>query len=212
MGAQLLDVRGMRKAAKHPDIFQFFDSLAVGESFVLINDHDPQHLREEFETDHFGEYDWQYLQRGPEWQIQITRRASTPMPQLLCDTHELTSGPRAADASGAVWKLQMSRRHLDSNIVHLPPRSRIDPHTGPDMDVLVHVLHGNGRLIAEVETLDLRPGALLWLPRLSRREIVAGELGLTYLTVHPRRPGLTIQTVPARREREPSTMLGEAGV
>ena len=105
----------------------------------------------------------------------------------------------------------MSRRHLDSNIVHLPSRSRIDPHTGPDLDVLVHVLHGNGQLISEVETLELRPGALLWLPRLSRREIVAGEPGLTYLTVHPRRPGLTIRTVPARREREPSTMLDQAG-
>jgi uncharacterized protein (DUF2249 family)/quercetin dioxygenase-like cupin family protein len=209
--AQRLDVRGMRKPAKHPRIFQYFDSLAVGESFVLINDHDPQHLHDEFETDHYGEYDWQYLRRGPEWQIQITRRASTPMPQLLCDTHELTSGPAAEDASGAVWKLQMSRRHLDSNIVHLPSRSRIDPHTGPDLDVLVHVLHGNGQLISEVQTLELRPGALLWLPRLSHREIVAGEPGLTYLTVHPRRPGLTIQTVPARREREPSTMLDQAG-
>ena len=100
METQRLDVRGMRKPAKHPHIFQLFDSLAVGESFVLINDHDPQHLRDEFETDHFGEYDWQYLQQGPEWQIQITRRASTPMPQLLCDTHELTSepGPRMCPA------------------------------------------------------------------------------------------------------------------
>jgi quercetin dioxygenase-like cupin family protein len=79
------------------------------------------------------------------------------------------------------------------------------------MDVIVHVLHGSGRLTSEVETLKLRPGALLWLPRLSRREIVAGESGLTYLTVHPRRPGLTIQTVTARRDRDPSTMLRHAG-
>ncbi|HET9647449.1 MAG TPA: DUF2249 domain-containing protein, partial [Microlunatus sp.] len=202
----------MRKPAKHPQIFQLFDSLAVGESFLLINDHNPRHLRDEFETDHFGEYDWQHVERGPEqWQIKITRRASTPTPQILCNTQDVASEPCAADGAGAVWKLQMERRHLDSNIVHLPPRSRIDPHAGPDLDVLVHVLHGDGRLTSEVETLELRPGALLWLPRLSRREIVAGEVGLTYLTVHPRRPGLTIQPAAARRECGPSTRLTHAG-
>jgi uncharacterized protein (DUF2249 family)/quercetin dioxygenase-like cupin family protein len=212
MAEQRLDVRGMRKPAKHPAIFQLFDSLALGESFVLINNHDPRHLHDEFATDHSGEYDWQYLERGPEqWQIRITRLASTPMPQILCDTNELAAGPRAADVSGAVWKLQMSRRDLDSNIIHLPAGSRIDTHAGPDLDVLVHVLHGDGRLTTGVETLEIGPGALLWLPRLSRREIVAGERGLTYLTVHPRRPGLTIQVAPRAREPEPATMLGQGG-
>jgi uncharacterized protein (DUF2249 family)/quercetin dioxygenase-like cupin family protein len=187
----------MRKPAKHPAIFELFDSLALGDSFVLINDHDPRHLHDEFANDHYAEYDWQYLERGPEqWQIQITRLASTSMPQILCDTDELAAGPRAADASGAVWKLQMSRRHLDANIIHLPAGSRIDRHAGPDVDVLVHVLDGDGRLTTEVEVLEIGPGALLWLPRLSQREVVAGELGLTYLTVHTRRPGLTIQAAP----------------
>jgi hypothetical protein len=66
-------------------------------------------------------------------------------------------------------------------------------HAGPEFDVLLHILHGDGPLITEVGTLALRPGGLLWLPRLSRREIGAGDVGLTYLTVHPRRPGMTIQ-------------------
>jgi uncharacterized protein (DUF2249 family) len=76
-----LDVRAMRKPDKHPKIFQRFDALGVGESFVLINNHDPKHLREEFETDHPGEFGWVYLQRGPErWEIRISRLASTPLP------------------------------------------------------------------------------------------------------------------------------------
>ena len=197
MAQQRLDVRRMRKPVKHPAIFELFDSLALGDSFVLINDHDPRRLHDEFANDHYAEYDWQYLERGPEqWQIQITRLASTSMPQILCDTYELAAGPRAADASGAVWKLQMGRRHLDANIIHLPAGSRIDRHAGPDVDVLVHVLDGDGRLTTEVAMLEIGPGALLWLPRLSQREVVAGELGLTYLTVHTRRPGLTIQAAP----------------
>lgn len=194
-----LDVRGLRKPDKHPRIFERFEALAVGESFVLVNNHEPVHLRAEFDTDHPEEFDWEYLQRGPEqWRIRITRLASTPLPRILCDVQELAAGPLAPDSSGAVWKLQMNRRQLDANLIHLPPDARIDAHTGPDLDVMLHILHGSGHLMTEVNTLALRPGSLLWLPRLSRREIVAEQEGLTYLTVHPRRPGMTIQAAPHR--------------
>jgi uncharacterized protein (DUF2249 family) len=51
-----LDVRPLRKPDKHPAIFRTYDSLAAGESFVLVNNHDPRHLREEFEAEHPGGY------------------------------------------------------------------------------------------------------------------------------------------------------------
>lgn len=209
MSQQRLDVRDMPKPAKHPRIFELFDSLTPAQSFVLINNHDPRHLHDQFDADHHGEFGWQYLDRGPDrWQIQITKLAATPTPQILCDTREVTAAVQVAEAAGAVWKLPMSRRHLDANIIHLQAGSRIDAHAGPDLDVLVHVLHGDGELMTEVETLTLQPGTLLWLPRLSQREIAAGQQGLTYLTVHPRRPGMTIQDERPRRERSP---LGDAG-
>ena len=43
----VLDVRGMRKPDKHPTIFATYTALPVGGAFVLVNDHDPQHLHEE---------------------------------------------------------------------------------------------------------------------------------------------------------------------
>ncbi len=58
MPDQELDVRPLRKPDKHPAIFQAYDALAVGESFVLVNNHDPKHLREELDTDHPGSYRW----------------------------------------------------------------------------------------------------------------------------------------------------------
>jgi len=119
----VLDVRTVRKPDKHPQIFEQFDALAVGESFVLINNHDPKHLREEFATDHPGEFSWQYLQRGPErWEIRITRLASTPLPRILCDTHETAIGQLNPDASGAIWKLQMRQR---PGRQHHPPAARV---------------------------------------------------------------------------------------
>jgi uncharacterized protein (DUF2249 family) len=65
MPDQELDVRPLLKPDKHPRIFQLFGALAVGESFVLVNNHDPRHLRREFETEYPSGFGWDYLDRGP---------------------------------------------------------------------------------------------------------------------------------------------------
>lgn len=190
-----LDVRPMRKPDKHPAIFGAYEELAVGESLLLVNDHDPRHLHDEFEVEHPGGYAWEYVakERG-DWRIRITRLASTPLPRLLTDTAAIAAG--SPDSAGAIWKLQMRARDLDSNIIALAPGATIDAHAGPDVDVLIHVLAGSGQLTTELDTLELRGGSLVWLPRRSRRQFAAGPDGLRYLTVHQRRQALTLTTAP----------------
>ena len=191
----VLDVRPLRKPDKHPTIFAAYNALDHGESFVLVNNHDPIHLREEFETEHPDSYDWAYLESGPrEWRIRIRKLTSSPLPRLLCDTTRLTTSD--SDATGAVWKLQMRERDLDSNIIRLPPAGTIDLHAGPDLDVLIHILTGTGQLTTEMGSIPLTAGSLLWLPRRSRRQFTAGPDGLTYLTVHQRRQALTLTSPP----------------
>jgi uncharacterized protein (DUF2249 family)/quercetin dioxygenase-like cupin family protein len=180
-----LDVRQLRKPDKHPTIFAAYAALAVGESFVLVNNHDPKHLRQEFEADHPDSYGWEYLEKGPAvWRIRITKLASTPLPRVLTNTAELAAEP---DHTGAVWKLEVGERDLDSNVIALAPNDGIDAHAGADVDVLIHVLDGNGQLTTEQGEIDLAPGALLWLPKRSRRQFSAGPDGLRYLTVHKKR-------------------------
>ena len=205
-----LDVRELRKPDKHPTIFAAYAALALGESFVLINDHDPKHLHDEFESDHSGSYRWEYLNTEPrDWRIMITKLASTPLPRILVNTADAVADPGQPDATGAVWKLQTRERDLDSNLIALAPGGTIDAHTGPDLDVLVHVLAGSGHLVTERDTVDLRPGALVWLPRRSRREFVAGPDGLRYLTVHQRCQALVLDT--SRAKSEAPTRLAHVG-
>ena len=193
MPDQELDVRSLRKPDKHPQIFQAFDRLAAGESFVLVNDHDPRHLREEFETEWPGGYGWDYIERGRSaWRIRIRKLASTRLPRILADASQVASGDLVPDAAGAVWKLQMRQRDLDANVVRLQPGAAIGRHAGPDLDVLLLVLAGAGQIETELSLLDLHPGALTWLPRRSWREISAGPEGLAYLTVHQRRQALAL--------------------
>jgi uncharacterized protein (DUF2249 family) len=196
-----LDVRELRPVDRHPAVFATYDALPVGGAFVLVNDHDPRRLREEFDTDHPGGYGWEYLDEGPRrWRVRIRKLASTPLPRRLVDT---ASAARSAapDAAGAVWSLRVRERDLDSNIIALPPGGTIETHTGPDLDVLVHVLHGSGELTTERDVVRLDPGALVWLPRRSRRRFAAGADGLRYLTVHRRRRALVLH--PAASDASP---------
>ncbi|MGZ0153563.1 DUF2249 domain-containing protein [Kribbella sp. WER1] len=183
-----LDVREMRKPDKHPAIFARYGELPVGAAFVLVNDHDPRHLRDEFEADHAGSYGWEYLSQEPrDWRIRITKLATTPLPRVLVDTSTVPD-----DGTGAIWKLEARQRDLDSNVIALAPGQHIDAHNGPDLDVLIHILAGSGKLTTELTTVDLEPGALVWLPRRSQRQFTAGPDGLRYLTVHQRRQALLL--------------------
>ncbi|WP_343708565.1 DUF2249 domain-containing protein [Mycobacterium sp.] len=180
-----LDVRQLRKPDKHPTIFATYADLPVGRSFVLVNNHDPKHLHEEFEADHAGSYGWEYVEKGPTiWRIRITKLATTPLPRVLANTADIAAEP---DVVGAVWKLEVRERDLDSNVIALAPGGGIDLHNGAEVDVLIHVLSGSGRLTTEQGAIDLVPGALLWLPKRSLRQFTAGRDGLRYLTVHQKR-------------------------
>jgi uncharacterized protein (DUF2249 family) len=69
-----LDVRVIPPREKHPTIFQTFDALRAGESFVLVNDHDPFPLRYQFEAERSGSFTWEYLEKGPVvWRVHISR-------------------------------------------------------------------------------------------------------------------------------------------
>ncbi|WP_217254910.1 hypothetical protein [Streptomyces sp. AC602_WCS936] len=121
-----------------------------------------------------------------------TPTGNAPLPRVLCDTAELLSlGDDAA--AGALWRLAEPGRQLDANVVRVPAGGRVGTHTEPDLDVLLLVLDGAAALVCADGERPLRTGALTWLPHGSARGVAAGPDGVTYLTVHRRRPGMRIQ-------------------
>jgi uncharacterized protein (DUF2249 family) len=69
-----LDVRDLVPAQRHETIFQTYHALNPGDGFVLVNDHDPKPLYYQFQAEHSGEFDWDYLEQGPEvWKVRIGR-------------------------------------------------------------------------------------------------------------------------------------------
>jgi uncharacterized protein (DUF2249 family) len=69
-----LNVSNIVPKERHPLIFKTFDQLTKGDSFVLINDHDPKPLYYQFLHERTGQFGWEYVKEGPdEWKVKITK-------------------------------------------------------------------------------------------------------------------------------------------
>lgn len=73
---QVIDVRQIPGPQRHPFIFSTFDGLAVGQSLIIVNDHDPIPLNRQMDSMRAGQAKWTYINRGPElFKIRVTRIA-----------------------------------------------------------------------------------------------------------------------------------------
>jgi uncharacterized protein (DUF2249 family) len=71
----VLDIRTIPPAHRHPLIFDQFEGLQSGESFVLVNDHNPKPLYYQFQAELTDQFTWEYLEEGPQaWRVRIGRR------------------------------------------------------------------------------------------------------------------------------------------
>jgi len=96
---------------------------------------------------------------------------------------------------GVIWALG-GPRQLDANLVALAPGGEIGAHQNPEVDVLIVVLAGSGQLTVDGSDQALASHDLVLIPRGAVRKIAAGPGGMSYLSVHRARPGLTIGSPP----------------
>lgn len=72
-----VDVRTIAPRDRHSLIFGTFSRLLPGEALMLLNDHDPKPLYDQFLAQYGGEFRWEYLESGPDvWRVRIDRIAS----------------------------------------------------------------------------------------------------------------------------------------
>lgn len=76
-----IDLRTIAPRDRHALVFGRFDGLQAGQAMQLVNDHDPQPLRFQFEDRAFGQFEWVPLESGPiVWRVEITRVGIQPLP------------------------------------------------------------------------------------------------------------------------------------
>ena len=72
--SEVLDATLIMPFERHQRIFERFQSLKDGESFILRNDHDPKPLHHQFQANFPDSFTWEYVERSPgNFQIKITR-------------------------------------------------------------------------------------------------------------------------------------------
>ncbi len=101
----------------------------------------------------------------------------------------------ARDGHGAIWSLPHGG-DLDANAVRLRSGEEIGEHVNDDVDVLVVVWSGDGRIEIDGTPTALSAGIVVSVERGRRRRITAGDSDLVYLSVHRRRDPLTIRAYP----------------
>lgn len=106
---------------------------------------------------------------------------------LILDPDSVATG-----SGGAIWNLPHGG-DLDANLVRLDPGQAIGAHINDDVDVLLVVRSGTGRLEVDGQTGQLGADHLALIPKGSQRSIVAGPSGITYLSIHRRRSPLGIE-------------------
>jgi uncharacterized protein (DUF2249 family) len=71
---KVMDVRAIPCSIKHGWIVKTWLELPAGEHFILLNDHDPARLREQFAAQWPESFAWEYLDKGPdEFRVKITK-------------------------------------------------------------------------------------------------------------------------------------------
>ncbi len=69
----IVDVREVPPFQRHPMIFETWDKLETGSAMILINDHDPKPLWYQFSVEYKDQFEWDYLEKGPDWKVRIKK-------------------------------------------------------------------------------------------------------------------------------------------
>ena len=159
----ILDATLLHPSVKHATIFNRFDALKPGESFILHNDHDPRPLRFQLENLKGDIFTWEYLEQGPEWfRIKITKNKLTD------------SAPEKATKMGDenilnVTEIEPRLKHptIFVRFDELNPGESLTIHNDHDPKPLYYQLLGERGNIFTWEYLE--QGPQLWRVKISKR-------------------------------------------
>ena len=83
---RVMDVRPIPCSVKHGLIIKQWLDLAVGEHFILLNDHDSVPLYYQFAAQWPNAFTWEHLVKGPtEFRVKITKLKATALAEEVTE-------------------------------------------------------------------------------------------------------------------------------
>jgi uncharacterized protein (DUF2249 family) len=168
---RLLDVRTEIPKRRHELIFESFGELATGDTYVLVNDHDPKPLKYQFEAENAGEFTWEYLEEGPEvWRVRIGRIAR-PGASVTTNVWPDWRSTAQFSADGPGVTVLHESAELKVVLVALEAGQALPVHPGPAASF--HFLDGHGVMVVDDDEIAVSAGATVVAPTGARRAVRA---------------------------------------
>jgi Uncharacterized conserved protein len=165
-----IDVRSYPPYERHRIILEEFERLKPGESFLIINDHEPVHLfhamvhRDDFDID---AYYTQEVEEG-KW-IALLKKKEIKASEAIFITID-----KIKKVSETSFTPVQIRKTLHYSVVFtfFKPGQFIPIHT-PNIDLIIFVHKGQGLVVAGENKYNVREGDLIIVPKGVRRGILA---------------------------------------
>jgi len=173
-GQREIDVRGIPPHERHSKVFELFDAMKPGETLLVVNDHEPEHLvafmkheRRDFDAEAYSAHE----RKPGEWVGVFTKREIAA---------ENRTGP-------VITSFEKERQYSDSAFapvpVYMTPSYRVlltyiragqfIPVHAPGIDLIFVVQSGRGTVVAGNERRKIAPGDVVIVPRGVRRGVLA---------------------------------------
>ncbi|HKW04765.1 MAG TPA: DUF2249 domain-containing protein [Nitrososphaerales archaeon] len=175
---QIVDVRGLPPPARHSHIFKIFDQLKLGETLLVVNDHEPVHLVQfmKHERRDFDFSSYKAYQKGPAEWIGVFKKKKE-------DAAGITSGQPAfvftsfdkeeiVDESAFSPVPVYTSKDYKVILAYFKEGQFIPVHS-PSIDLILLVHSGRGEMIAGDQKFNVMPGDLVIVPRGNKRGIRA---------------------------------------
>jgi quercetin dioxygenase-like cupin family protein len=170
MEQKVLDVRKYSPAIRHEIIIQEFEKLKPGEGFLIVNDHEPIHLfhllshREDFDID---AYYTEKLDEG-KW-VAFLKKKGEETKKIMFTNFE--SNRRYSEMS--FTPVQVYKTNNYAVILTYFKSGQFIPIHKPNIDVILYVHRGKGKIVAGEEKYEVKEGDLIIVPKGEKRGVLA---------------------------------------
>ncbi|QKR00268.1 DUF2249 domain-containing protein [Metallosphaera tengchongensis] len=171
MEQKVLDVRKYPPSTRHSLILQEFEKLKPGDGMFILNDHEPVHLihflshRDDFDMDAY------YAKEEGEgrWLAYLKKKTSQVDRKVLYT--DFDKNKKFSDSSFTPVQVYKTSTYAVI-LAYFKPGQFIPVHS-PDIDLILYVRKGRGKVVAGEEKFEVSEGDIVVVPRGVKRGVQA---------------------------------------
>lgn len=183
---RVIDVRSLSPPARHSYIMKIFDELSIGQTLLVVSDHEPVHLvqfmkheRKEFDLASYRAY-----KRGPAEWVGVFKKKENEVQKESAIFTSFEKERTLDDSAFSAIPVYTSKDYRV--ILAYFKAGQFIPVHAPKIDLVLLVYSGTGEVVAGNERREVKPGDVVIVPRGEKRGVRAiSEMEILHLVSPP---------------------------